>query len=37
MSTYVGSARNEFLHPGDKVEIDIERLGRLETFITRSS
>jgi 2-keto-4-pentenoate hydratase/2-oxohepta-3-ene-1,7-dioic acid hydratase in catechol pathway len=30
----VGSARNEFLQPGDRVEIEIERLGRLETFIT---
>lgn len=30
----VGAARNEFLQPGDKVEIEIERLGRLETFIT---
>jgi 2-keto-4-pentenoate hydratase/2-oxohepta-3-ene-1,7-dioic acid hydratase in catechol pathway len=29
----VGSARNEFLQPGDEVAIEIERLGRLETFI----
>ena len=30
----VGTPRNEFLQPGDKVEVEIERLGRLETFIT---
>ena len=30
----VGSARNEFLQPGDEVAVEIERLGRLETFIT---
>ena len=30
----VGAPRNEFLQPGDKVEIEIERLGRLETYIT---
>jgi len=30
----VGTGRNEFLQPGDHVEVEIERLGRLETWIT---
>ncbi|MFL6563299.1 MAG: fumarylacetoacetate hydrolase family protein [Burkholderiales bacterium] len=29
----VGAGRNEFLQPGDRVEIEIERLGRLEHWI----
>ena len=29
----VGAARNEFLEPGDQVAIEIERLGRLQTYI----
>jgi len=29
----VGSGRNEFLQPGDRVEIEIEALGRLEHWI----
>ena len=30
----VGTPRNEFLQPGDHVEVEIEKLGRLETWIT---
>jgi 2-keto-4-pentenoate hydratase/2-oxohepta-3-ene-1,7-dioic acid hydratase in catechol pathway len=30
----VGTPRNEFLQPGDHVEVEIEGLGRLETWIT---
>lgn len=30
----VGAPRNEFLQPGDRVEIEIEALGRLETWIS---
>ena len=29
----VGTARNEFLQPGDHVELEIERIGRLEHWI----
>jgi 2-keto-4-pentenoate hydratase/2-oxohepta-3-ene-1,7-dioic acid hydratase in catechol pathway len=29
----VGAGRNEFLRPGDRVEIEIEGLGRLEHWI----
>lgn len=29
----VGTPRNEFLQPGDRVAVEIERLGRLETSI----
>jgi hypothetical protein len=28
-----GGPGNEFLQPGDRVEIEIERLGRLDTWI----
>jgi 2-keto-4-pentenoate hydratase/2-oxohepta-3-ene-1,7-dioic acid hydratase in catechol pathway len=30
----VGTPRNEFLQPGDHVEIEIEGLGRLENWIS---
>jgi 2-keto-4-pentenoate hydratase/2-oxohepta-3-ene-1,7-dioic acid hydratase in catechol pathway len=29
----VGTGRNEFLQPGDQVEVEIEGLGRLENWI----
>ncbi len=30
----VGAGRNEFLQPGDHVEVEIEALGRLENWIS---
>jgi 2-keto-4-pentenoate hydratase/2-oxohepta-3-ene-1,7-dioic acid hydratase in catechol pathway len=30
----VGTGRNEFLQPGDHVELEIEGLGRLEHWIS---